>query len=131
MKASTALIAFALFAVASAAPESSSGALASHWTGALEGFNTYYWQPMDFLVAIFWKYIMYGTFYVLVEQIYCNFFPTALNTVLATVAVGSSNPLGTDADPVVAGAACKEYFWVWYNQQFYWGNYNSRPFYLA
>ena len=44
-----------------------------HWTNIPEGLIDYFVAIDLWLVGILWKYIMYGTWYVLGEQIYCNF----------------------------------------------------------
>ena len=124
MKIKAAIIALTLFAVASAA-ESSSGALANHWSTLPTFLVDYYWQPMDFLLAYLWKWIQYGTFFVLIEQIYCNFFPTVLESTLAGLMTGAGITFTFSAD---AGANCKKYFWLWWDAQYYAGNYNERPF---
>ena len=134
MKATTAIIAFTLFAVATAAAESSAGKLANHWTTLPKFLVDYYWQPMDFLVVFLWKWIMYGVFYVAMDQIYCNFFANSLDTILATVIAGASLPIAfpfnASADPATAKKNCKEAFWNWYNTLNYWGTYNDRGFYF-
>lgn len=67
MKATTAIIAFTLFAVATAANESSAGKLANHWPTLPKFLVDYYWQPMDMLVVFIWKWIMYGVLYVAMD----------------------------------------------------------------
>ena len=125
MKTSAVIIALTLFAVASAA-ESSSGALANHWSTLPSFLVNYYWQPMDFLIAYFWKWIQYGTFFVLIEQVYCNFFSTALETLLASqLASVLDNTFAFGTDPDVT---CKYYFWLYFDSIYYAGDYNDRPF---
>ena len=97
-----------------------------HWTNIPEGLIDYFVAIDLWLVGILWKYIMYGTWYVLGEQIYCNFF--------ATLVAGLLSGISTDVDLSVtipdadAKKACFKYFWVWYHSQFYEGAYIERHF---
>ena len=84
-----------------------------------------YFVAIDlWLEGIFWKYIMYGTWYLLVDLIYCEFFPTSLFSVLSSINALLGNTL-SDAD---AKAACKAGFWLWYDSLFYEGQSTQRPF---
>ena len=66
-----------LAAVATAAltPTYSSATYPRHWSNLPLELIDYFVAFDLWLVGIFWKWIMYGTWYVLGEQIYCNFFP--------------------------------------------------------
>ena len=86
-----------------------------------------YFNAMDlWLIAIFWKYIMYGTFYVLVDQVYCRFFPLALDSILS----GLSDLLANTLSEEDAKAACMQGFWVWYDAEFYPGSPSNQELIL-
>ena len=123
------ILAFCLLAaVATAAltPTYSSASYPRHWANLPLGLIDYFVAMDQWLVGIFWKWIMYGTWYVLGEQIYCNFFPSIVADLLGGVALGPITLTVTLTDAELK-TACLKYFWVWYGPQFYEGSYLERP----
>ena len=125
MKVKAGIIALTLFAVASAA-ESSAGDIVSHWDSLPDFFVNYYWQPMDFLIVYLWRYIVYFTFFIFVDMIYCNFLSDALESTLGTAM--ESVITGTFAFTIDTKEACKKYFDLWWDTEFYRGSYDDRDF---
>jgi hypothetical protein len=82
-----------------------------------------YFNAQDtYLIGFFWKYIMYGTFYVLMDQVYCRFLNDVLNSTLAGLDVNILQPVltsGLTGDDAIA--ACQEGFWYFYDAMFYEG----------
>ena len=97
-----------------------------HWINIPEGLIDYFVAIDMWLVGMFWKYIMYGTWYVLGEQVYCNFFPTIVADLLSTLSPDVD--LSVTIPEADAKKACFKYFWVWYHSQFYEGAYIERHF---
>ena len=86
-----------------------------------------YFVAIDlWLNGIFWKYIMYGTWYVLFDQIYCEFLIATLDPILS----GISEYLALTVANDEAKTACHAGFWLFYDALFYEGNYAQRPFAL-
>ena len=84
-----------------------------------------YFVAIDlWLNGIFWKYIMYGTWYVLFDQIYCNFLIATLDPILGSISAYLALTISNDD----AKNACLRGFWVYYDALFYEGNYAQRPF---
>ena len=79
-----------------------------------------YFNFMDLiLVSIFWKWILYGSWYLTVHLIFCNFFPTVLDFGDFT------DELKLTITNEQAKDACKEGFWLWYDTQFYPGKQSA------
>ena len=129
MKTISSILAIALLATVAFGAESSAGPLASHWTNIPSIMVDYWLQPFDFLISVFWKWIMYGTFYVAVEQVLCNFFYNLLDTLVWPTLSLTDFVSTITADELKA--ACFSGFKTWYDMQFYYGGYNDRPFYLG
>lgn len=67
-----------------------------------------YFSAMDiWLIGIFWKYIMYGTWYVLFDQIYCEFLTKTLDSVLSGISPLLKNAL----DDATSKKECHAAFW--------------------